>query len=270
MLVGNGAFDDTRQSVTLAPLPLILLTLTAFAAGAVDAIGGGGGLLTLPALLFAGLPPHLALGTNKGVSTFGTGAATLTFARAGKLSLRPSLLGFGGGALGAVAGARLQLSFDNSALRPMVLVMLVVVAVVLVAHQARPRSGHRELQREAHVLPSLAIAVVMGAYDGFFGPGTGTFLIVAHAALLKATLAEATAAAKAVNWGSNCAALITFGMRGTVLWAVALPMAAGNIAGGVLGARVAVKGGDRVVRQCVVVVSLALIAKLAIDLVHKP
>lgn len=236
-------------------------------AGLVDAIAGGGGMLTLPALLAAGLPPHLALGTNKGCSTWGTAMATATFARKGRLQLARTLFGFLAGAAGAVLGARLQLAVDPKALRPIVLALLVVVAVVLTVQRPRVRD-------ESFVVPprsltlATAIGLVLGVYDGFFGPGTGTFLIVAQVGLLHATMSEATADAKPVNLGSNVASLATFALKGTVVWQIALPMAVGNIVGGALGARIAMKHGDRVVRLMVIAVSLALIAKLTWDLVR--
>ena len=238
------------------------LAVVAAVAGLVDAIGGGGGLLTVPALLAAGLPPHLALGTNKGCSTFGTSAATVTFARAGKLGRDTALVGFVGGCVGAIAGARAQLAVSSEALRPVVLVLLVAVAIVMVVHRPKARTD----AHDPSAVVAFVIALVLGAYDGFFGPGTGTFVIVAHASILGATLGEATASAKAVNLGSNVASLVTFALRGTVLWTIALPMAAGNVIGNVIGARLAVRGGDRVVRGVVVAVSLALVAKLAWDL----
>ncbi|MEO7096595.1 MAG: TSUP family transporter [Polyangiales bacterium] len=254
---------------TAPPLTIALLAVVALLAGVVDAIGGGGGLLTVPSLLAAGLPTHLALGTNKGCSTWGTAAATFTFARAGKLGLRRGAIGFLGGATGAIAGAKAQLAFAPDALKPIVLVLLVVAAVTLAVYRPKARaplpSGESEL--EDSVLAPLAIALVLGAYDGFFGPGTGTFVIVAHATFLGAPLSMATADAKAVNLGSNVASLTTFALRGTVLWAIALPMAAGNILGNVIGARLAVRGGDRTVRYVVIAVSLALVAKLAWDVV---
>jgi uncharacterized membrane protein YfcA len=251
--------------VIVSTTTIAMLALVAAIAGLVDAIGGGGGLLTVPALLAAGLPPHLALGTNKGCSTFGTGAATITFARAGKLGRKNALVGFFGGCAGAIVGARAQLALSPTALRPVVLVLLVVVAVVMVVHRPKARSDGRDPSAVA----AFVIALVLGAYDGFFGPGTGTFVIVAHASILGATLGEATASAKAVNLGSNVASLVTFALRGTVLWSIALPMAAANIVGNVVGVRLAVRGGDRVVRFVVVGVSLALVAKLAIDLVRR-
>ena len=261
----------TEAIFTAPPLTIALLAFVALVAGIVDAIGGGGGLLTVPSLLAAGLPTHLALGTNKGVSTWGTAAATVTFARAGKLGFRRGVLGFLGGAIGAIAGAKAQLAFSPDALKPIVLVLLVVAAVTLAVYRPKTRApvAPGEGEAEDSVLAPLAIALVLGAYDGFFGPGTGTFVIVAHATFLGAPLSMATADAKAVNLGSNVAALTTFALRGTVLWAIALPMAAGNIIGNVLGARVAVRGGDRIVRGVVITVSLALVAKLAWDVIHR-
>lgn len=256
---------DAASFVAPGPIAIVALTLVGFVAGLVDAIAGGGGVLTLPALLAAGLPAHLALGTNKGCSTFGTATATATFARKGRLELRRTLLGFAAGALGAALGARLQLMVSPRALRPIVLVLLVVVAVVLAVQ--RPRKAEATLVRTPHSIHlATAVALTFGVYDGFFGPGTGTFLIVTQVVLMHATLSEATADAKPINLGSNVASLITFALKGTVVWSIALPMAVGNVIGGALGARIAMKGGDRVVRLTVIGVSLLLVAKLTYDL----
>ncbi len=251
-----------------SPSPAVILALTAVAAtaGLVDAIAGGGGVLTVPALLAAGLPPHLALGTNKGCSTWGTAAATVTFARKGRLRARRAMLGFAAGGVGALLGARLQLAFDNDALRPIVLVLLVVVAIALALKRAP--AGASPTARARPVVLASAIALALGVYDGFFGPGTGTFLIVAEVTFLHATLSEATADAKPVNLGSNVVSLATFALSGTVLWRVAIPMALGTVLGGALGARIVMKGGDRLVRLVVIGVALLLVAKLSVDLVR--
>lgn len=252
-----------------APGVLVIgaLALVGLLAGLVDAIAGGGGMLTLPALLAAGLPPHFALGTNKGCSTWGTAMATATFARRGRLRLNRTLLGFLAGAGGALLGARLQLALDPKTLRPIVLGLLVVVAIMLTVQRPRPPADPDAIPPRSLLVATL-IGLSLGVYDGFFGPGTGTFLIVAQVALLHATMMEATADAKPVNLGSNVASLVTFAVKGTVVWKIALPMAAGNIVGGALGARIAMKGGDRVVRLTVIAVSLALIAKLSWDLLR--
>ncbi|MCC6524674.1 MAG: TSUP family transporter [Polyangiaceae bacterium] len=245
---------------------LALLVAAALGAGIVDAIAGGGGLVTLPVLLGVGLPPHLALGTNKGQSVWGAAAALLTFARARKLDGRRARVTFPCGLVGSLAGAALVLLVAPTVLRPVVLALLVAVAVLL----ALPRPASRAdapavAPRRAAVLAAL-IAFCIGAYDGFFGPGTGTFLIVAFNLVLHLPFTSASADAKVVNFASNLAAVGIFAWRGVVLWELALPMAAAQFCGGVVGARLAVRGGDRVVRAVVLVVVIALVARLGYDL----
>jgi len=239
----------------------VALALVALAAGVVDAIGGGGGLLTVPALLAFGLPPHLALATNKGQSVFGSAAALLRFSRAGLVPWRRARwtwpLGFAGSLLGAAALLRVR----PEVLRPLVLVLLVLAAAFLAFGRAPPparSAGRGELLAGG-------LALVLGGYDGFFGPGTGTFLVVGLAALLRLPLRQASAEAKVINFASNLAAVLLFAVRGVVLWTVALPMAAGQLVGGWLGAHLTVRGGDRVVRWVVLVVVAALVLKLAGD-----
>jgi hypothetical protein len=244
-------------------LAIALLCAAALAAGFVDAIAGGGGLVTLPALLAAGLPPHLALGTNKGQSVFGSFAATYRFARAGRLRPGRSALEFLPGLLGSFGGAWLVLRVDPAVLRPVVLILLpVAAAVVLLRPRPRPRPEGRVAEAPALIA---AIALAVGAYDGFFGPGTGTFLILAFVGVLGMAPTQASAEAKVVNLASNLAALALFARNGAVLWRFALPMAAAQLAGGFLGAHVALRAGDRLVRGTVAVVVAALVAKLGYD-----
>ena len=253
----------------LEPGAIAVLALVALVAGVIDAIAGGGGLLTVPALLAAGLPPHLALGTNKGQSVFGSFAATLRFARAGLIPAARARVGFPLGFLGSLLGAALVLQVPPTVLRPVVLVLLAAAALFVGLRrggaEVRPRGAAR---RQGGLLTAGLVALLIGCYDGFFGPGTGTFLIVASVALLGDGLAEASASAKVVNFASNLAALLLFAWRGLVIWKVALPMAAAQWCGGWLGAHLAVRRGDALVRRMVVAVSLALAAKVAWDLRH--
>ena len=246
------------------------LTLVALIAGTLDAIAGGGGLLTVPALLWAGLPPHLALGTNKGQSVFGSGAALARYARGGLVDPRRARLTFPAGLGGAVAGAALVLAVPPAALRPVVIALLVGVSAFMLAGRVpvptpRVNQGPETAPRGARTARAGLIALAVGAYDGFFGPGTGTFLIVGFVALLGDGPARASAEAKVVNFASNLAAVVLFAWRGVVLWHVALPMAAGQLAGGWLGAHLAIRRGDRLVRRAVIAVALAAAAKLAWD-----
>ena len=252
------------------------LVLAALAAGMVDAVAGGSGVIAVPALLAAGLPPHLALGTNKAQGVFGTCASTLRYARAGMLDAARARVTFPLGLAGSLVGAALVLLVPPATLRPVVLVLLLAVAVVLALRPSpgvlmrrgsgRVAAEHQPLGTRAPRVVAAIVALVLGAYDGFFGPGAGTFLILAFAFLFQLPLQRASADAKPVNFASNLAALVLFSTRGAVLWNIALPMAAAQFAGGWIGAHLAVRGGDRLVRVVVLLVVLALVSKLAADL----
>lgn len=246
-------------------LDIALLAAVAFAAGVVDAIAGGGGLLTVPALLAAGLPPHLAVATNKGQATFGAFSAMVAFWRAGMIEPRRARITFPLAFGGSLLGASLLLLVSPEVLRPVVLVLLVAVALFVALRRSPP-------QAEARVPPAWALPVagawsfLVGGYDGFFGPGTGTFLIVGFVALLGDSLARASAAAKVVNFASNVSALLLLAANGVVVWRVALPMALAQLVGGHLGAHLTVRRGDVLVRRAVLLVVLGLCVKIALDL----
>jgi hypothetical protein len=242
---------------------LALLVLAALAAGTIDAIAGGGGLITLPALLAAGLPPHLALGTNKGQSVWGSLSALIAFWRAGSLDRRRARITFPVGLVGSLAGAAMVLLVPPAVLRPVVLALLVTVAVALTFRRT-PTTARPEVP--AKRARAALIALALGAYDGFFGPGTGTFLIMAFVILLGEPMTRATGDAKVVNFASNLAAVALFARRGVVVWQVALPMAGAQLVGGSLGAHIAVKGGEKVIRRVVLAMVVALCVKLAADL----
>jgi uncharacterized protein len=245
------------------PLVIVLLTVTAFVAGTVDAIAGGGGLITLPALLTAGLDPHVALGTNKGQSVWGSGAALVTFWRAGAIDRKQASWTFPLGLVGSAIGAQLVLLIDKDALRPVVIVLLVTAASLLVVKKPAPQVAERV---RTYLGLACVLAFVIGTYDGFFGPGTGTFLIVGFVTLCRESMTAATADAKVVNFASNLAALAAFAYEGSVSWELALPMAGGQLLGGVLGARLALMGGARLIRIAVLVVSAALVIRLAFEI----
>jgi uncharacterized membrane protein YfcA len=243
---------------------IVSLAVAAFFAGTVDAIAGGGGLITLPALLAAGLPPQIAIGTNKGGSVWGSGAASLAFWRAGRIDRKQAAFAFPLGFCGSLIGARLLLGVSKDALRPVVIGMLIAAAIVLVVRKPNRSDDDADVPRRRPVAALLAFAI--GAYDGFFGPGTGTFLIVGFVSLCGRSLLNASADAKIVNFASNLAAIAIFASRGTILWNVALPMAIGQLLGGILGTRLALKGGAPIVRAMVLIVSGTLIAKLIVEL----
>ena len=246
----------------MPPVTIALLAVAALLAGTVDAIAGGGGLITVPVLRAAGLPGHLALGTNKGQAVWGSGAAMLAFWRAGRVDRKQAMYAFPLAFVGSLLGASVVLAIPDKALDPIIIALLIGAAVLVVIKKP---SGDPATPKRAWA--AAVLALVIGAYDGFFGPGTGTFLIVGFVALCGRSLVDASADAKVVNFASNLAALATFAREGSVAWEVALPMAAGQLCGGMIGARLAVKGGARIVRLGVLVASGALIAKLVYSLV---
>jgi uncharacterized protein len=253
------------MEVTL--VEIAMLFAASLLAGTVDAIAGGGGLITVPALLAVGLPAHLALGTNKGQSVFGSFAALVRFWRGGVIDRNRARLTFPLGFVGSLLGAALVLLIRPDVLRPIILVLLVAVALFLTFR--RPPAVKKEAGApRARVAYAAGAALMIGAYDGFFGPGTGTFLIVAFVALLGDNLSHASGNAKVVNFASNLAAVLLFSYRGVVVWELALPMALGQFCGGLLGAHLAIRKGDVLVRRVVLGVVAALSLKLAYDLLH--
>lgn len=248
----------------LSAATIAALAGVAACAGFIDAIAGGGGLLTVPALLSAGLPTHFVFGTNKGAAVFGSGAALWRFWRARLIDGAQLPRLFAWGFVGSLLGAAGLLLLEPKVLKPLVLVLLVAAGVVVTV--VRPEEGAVAPAPDVARRRALLLALGIGAYDGFFGPGTGTFLIVGFVSLLGASLPSATANAKVVNFASNVAAMLVLAVRGVVLWKVSLPMALGQFIGGTLGAQVAVKGGARVIRVAVLVVVVSLVAKLGYEL----
>lgn len=241
-------------------LTIVLLCFASFGAGFVDAIAGGGGLLTVPALVAAGLPAHYVLGTNKGQAVFGAATSLFSFWRKGELARDRVLLGLVNGFVGSLLGALLVLYVKPEPLKPLIVILLLVaLALVLGSKVLR---AHRRGKSSTSPVLFASIAITMGLYDGFFGPGTGSILIAAFVAFMGDGETRASGNAKIVNFASNCAALLIFASHAKVLWALSLPMAGANAAGAWLGARSVFRGGDRLVRGVLVVVVLALATKI--------
>lgn len=241
---------------------ILFLVAIAFVAGAIDALAGGGGLLTIPALMAAGVPPVAALATNKLQSTIGTSSAFLTFLRAGKVDLRLFLIPAAGAFIGSVAGATAVQYIDPSLLSAFVPVLLVAMGLYFLL--APPMS---EVDRHARMgrLGLTAVTTGIGFYDGFFGPGTGSFLTTALVALGGLGLVRAIANTKFINLATNVAGLSAMIVGGKVLWLLGFGMAAANVAGNQVGARLAIRFGGRGVRPLLVVMSFALTVKLLAD-----
>lgn len=241
-----------------------LLFAAGLASGFIDAIAGGGGLISVPALLAAGLPPQMALGTNKMQSSWGTLVAVRWYAKAGLVSWRQVrltvLMTFAASCLGTWTVTQVS----NELLGAIVPWLLLAVAVyVLLSPGLGKKQSRARLGLTAF---ALAAGALLGFYDGFFGPGTGSFWTIACVSLLGLELTRATAFTKVANLTSNLASLLVFVIAGCVNYPVAAAMIGGQLVGGRLGAGMAIKHGAGFIRIIFIGVVLAMVAKLLWDL----
>ena len=242
--------------------PLILLALAAVGmlAGFVDAVAGGGGLIGIPALLFAGLPPVAALATNKFQGVVGTAMAAMTYWRRGYVDLRSLLPAILLTFAGSLCGALIVRKIDTSLLTAAVPIALIAIALYFLF---APNLNDRERAPRlpfARFVPLMGL--IIGFYDGIFGPGTGSFMTIAFVTLFGLGLTRATGHTKVLNFTSNLAALVIFIPAGDVVWPAAIAMAFGQLLGGYIGARTGIRFGARIIKPLVVVVSIALAFKL--------
>lgn len=246
--------------MTLDPLILIVLAATGLVAGFVDAVAGGGGLITIPVLVSLGMAPVAALATNKAQSVVGTLIAAITYWRRGLIDPRalwPSMLAAGAGAM---VGAYVVRDIDTTILSSAVPVALIVIAGYFAL---APRLGDEDRQARLGFGTFVPVmGFIVGFYDGLFGPGTGSFLAMGFVALFGLGVRRATGHTKALNVMSNLGALVLFAGAGDVVWPAAAVMAAGQIAGGYLGARVGIRFGAKLIRPLVIAVSVILALRL--------
>ena len=239
---------------------VLFLVLAAFVAGLVDAIAGGGGLITVPALLLVGASPVEALATNKLQGTFGAATATLSYARAGHVRPRAQAGMAAVSALASAAGAVVARQIPADVLRMVMPVILIAIAVFFALKPGLTDTAGPARMRPA-VFAMTAVPLI-AAYDGFLGPGTGSFFMLGFVMLAGHGLLQATAHTKLLNFASNLGALAVFVWAGGVWWAVGLAMAAAQIAGAAIGARLAVRAGAQVIRPLLVVTSVGLALRL--------
>jgi len=237
-----------------------LLFSAGLVAGLIDSMAGGGGLITIPVLLGMGMPPQTALGTNKLQGTFGSGSAMLHFARAGTVNLRDCAAGVVWTAVGAALGSLAVQRLDPGFLRQAIPVLLMAIALAMLFS---PRLGMADVRERMGKGPFyLLFGLVIGFYDGFFGPATGTFWAMAFVLLLGFNLTSATAYAKVMNFTSNLVSLAFFLANGLVSLPEGIVMGLGQFAGARIGSRLVITRGSRFIRPVFITVVLAVSAKL--------
>lgn len=245
----------TGMLLTVCPL--------VFLASLIDSIGGGGGLISLPAYYLAGLSPALAAGSNKFSASFGTLVATIRFGKNRRLLVLPALLAVLGAIPGAYLGAEILKRMDEHTVRMIMLIAIPAMALLIVFKRNTPAKP-KPMTRVRYAI-CLLIGLGCGFYDGFFGPGTGTLLIMLFTWVAGMDMVTASGTAKPVNLASNVSALISMLMGGHVLFPLAIPAMFCAVAGGWFGSKLALRVGSQLIRFVMLGVLVLLIAKLAYE-----
>ncbi|HEY9077759.1 MAG TPA: TSUP family transporter [Anaerolineaceae bacterium] len=249
-------------------MTLTLLCITAFTAGFVDAIAGGGGLIQLPVLLLvlSTTPTATILGTNKLIAFTGTAVATFQYTRRITINWRSILPAAGAAFALSFLGARVVSLVPSAFLRPVILVLLALVAGFVILKRDFGTVSPQPISRSWQLRAGLAASAAIGFYDGFFGPGTGSFLIFALVSIFALDFLHASASAKVINAATNLSALLYFAISGQILYDIALPMIACNVLGGIAGARLAIARGSKLVRVFFIAAVCLVILRLGYDL----
>lgn len=237
-----------------------------FLGGFVDAIAGGGGLITLPAYLLAGIPPHLAIGTNKLSSAIGMTISTVRLYRGGFIDLRLALWPVLAAFVGSLLGAQIALLVPERVFQILLIICLPLAALVVLRKKSLDPSG-QALATRTRLMRLAFVAFVCGLYDGFYGAGAGTFMLLGFATIAKLNIRDAAGQMKVVNLSSGLAALVTFAATGHVDWALGLITGVFGIAGHYIGSGLVMKNGTQIVRPIIMVVLAILFVKTIYDMV---
>ena len=244
---------------------LIILPMI-FLAGFMDSIAGGGGLLSLPTYIVAGLPPHNALANNKFSSVFGTTLSAYRYFRHGMIDTQIAVTSAFFALIGSYLGTRLVINLDPYFLNYLLIILLPVITIFTLLNKdlGKYNTAH-EISKQKKLVLAIIASFIIGFYDGFFGPGTGTFLIFVFALFLKYDMIMANGNTKVVNVASNIAAVITFIINGKVLFVIGVPAALAGLAGNYLGSRYVVKKGNKLIRPVFIFVFILLFIKILWD-----
>ncbi len=261
LLSGSMSFD-------IISLQSLFCCLAFFFAGVVDSITGGGGLITIPALLAAGIPVHYITGTNQCAAWLGSGVAAYKYLKSGNVHLRSALITLPFAIVGSYIGAKLNLMVPDQYLKIFMLVTVPIIAVFVFANKKLGEDDRADEQTIGSVvLWSAVIGLVIGGYQGFYGPGAGVFFMLAYASLLKLNLIRATGNTRFVVAIASITSVLAYALSGTVIWSLAIAANVFYILGSYLGASLAIKNGAKIIRPILFCVVALLIVKLVVDLV---
>jgi uncharacterized membrane protein YfcA len=245
---------------------IFILSFMSFWAGFIDSIAGGGGLILMPSLVIAGIPPQVALGTNKFAAFFGTSTALVNFMRKGKVIWKIVVFGIVFSLIGSVIGTKLILYFDQKTTAKIIAMLLPLTAIATFIPKKRLKISVAEFSRRNLYVHIPLLCFMIGCYDGFFGPGTGTFLILGLYLFLGLHLVNASAVAKVFNITSNLGSFFTFALANKVLYSLAIPLALSNVVGGYVGSILAIHQGQKFIRLFLLMVFIILFVTLIVKI----
>ena len=249
--------------MTLTPQTFLIVCPMLFLAGLVDAIGGGGGLISLPAYLLAGVPMHNTIATNKLSSTCGTALTTVRFIRQGLVNWKIALPAIVFAILGSSLGANLSMRMDETIMEKILFVVLPLVAFIVMNPKLfRDKEATELLLNRRLWITVIASAFIIGIYDGLYGPGTGTFLIIAFTVFAKMDMRSANAQTKVINLTTNITSLVIFLINGQAFLLLGLAAAVCNMAGNYVGSSLALKQGSKITRPVIILVLALLFLKV--------
>lgn len=253
----------------ISTVTFLIVCPLVFLGGFVDSIAGGGGLISLPAYIMTGLPVHFCIGTNKLSSAMGTTISTLQFARSGYMKLKLSIIAIASALVGSAMGARLALHISDRYFRIILLIILPLTAINLLCRKNALSAGGELTDRLTgrQLELTLGIALVLGIYDGFYGPGTGTFLLLGLTGIAKLPMNLAAGTTKVINLMTNITSLTVFLFSGKVILLLGLVAGLFGIAGNFLGARYFKRGGSQIARPIILIVLVIFFVKLVYDFI---
>lgn len=254
------------MELLVSPDILIMLFVFAIFAGFIDSIAGGGGLISIPALFWAGLTPIEVIGTSKLQSTAGSGMASYRYAKQGFINFEFILPALIIGVFSSMVGAFIVQSLDPAILEKFIPILLILISIYFLFSRKMKPATQEQLGEysEKNRIISYGLASVIGIYDGIFGPGTGSFMTIGFVALSNFAVLQATAHTKILNFATNVGALILFIVKGHIVYSAGLAMACGQLIGGYAGSNLAISKGTRIIRPLLVIVSLSMTLSLLI------
>lgn len=241
---------------------ILLVCVAGFFGALVDAIVGGGGLITIPALLTTGMPTHLALGTNKFASSMGTISSAYHYYKSGQVNFKMLKFMLPLSLIGSAIGVYAVLSIDPEFLKTLIVFMVLIIGVYTLVKKELGLNNHFTGLSRSKILLGMLLALVLGFYDGFFGPGTGSFIIFGLIGIFGYDFKKASANSKFMNFTSNFTALVLFLINGQILFTYGIPMAVSMAIGAKVGAHLAVKNGAKFIKPVFIIVSFALVLKM--------